>query len=271
MTSADPCEGLSASLVQRMSSERTLAVQAALITQAQKTVAMLAWQLCSEVFSFCGTYSHPFTVRLSVNHTILVSNAPTGKTGAAWQAIEQEKSRLAAALPDGWERDITTFFTLESSVLISLLAFCTACSVNGVQTREFGRTPRSKLDSVEQAVGFRLRDWWQPTAENYLGLLSKKQIAGALIDAGLTGAAADAAKMSRADAAVHAEHFLTPTEWVPDWMQPPAEKSTSDTPASLNADVSVDSDTPPRQMLPEQECRPAGAAIRRYHARVDQP
>ena len=241
----DPCDGFSAPLVERMSSERTLAVQAALIAQADKAVAMLAWQMCAEVFHYSRAYSHPFTVRLSVGHSTFVSHAPSGKTGAAWVAIEQEKTRLTALLPEGWTQDMSTFFALDGNVLMSLLAFCTACSVNGVQIRESGRTPRSKLDSVEQAVGFRLRDWWQPTAENYLGLLSKKQIAEALTDARLTGAAADVAKMSRADAAAHAEHFLASTEWVPDWMQPPAGKSTSDNPDSLNADVSVNSDTNP--------------------------
>lgn len=72
---------------------------------------------------------------------------------------------------------------------MSLMAFCTACSVDGVQTREHGHTRRSDLDGVEAALGFHLRDWWQPTADNFLGLLSKNQIVAALNDAGLTGAA----------------------------------------------------------------------------------
>ena len=37
---------------------------------------------------------------------------------------------------------------------MSLMAFCTACSVDGVQTRECGHTRRSDLDGVEAALGF---------------------------------------------------------------------------------------------------------------------
>ena len=104
---------------------------------------------------------------------------------------------------------------------MSLMAFCTACSVDGVQTREHGHTRRSDLDGVESALGFHLRDWWQPTADNFLGLLSKNQIVAALNDAGLTGAASDAEKMKKGDAASHAEQWLSWTRWVPGWMQSP--------------------------------------------------
>ena len=43
---------------------------------------------------------------------------------------------------------------LSQEVLLSLLSFCTACSLNGVQTRECGHTSRSPLDSLETAIGF---------------------------------------------------------------------------------------------------------------------
>ncbi|MBE8895842.1 hypothetical protein G9456_31090, partial [Klebsiella grimontii] len=109
----------------------------------------------------------------------------------------------------------------DGQTLMSLMAFCTACSVDGVQTREHGHTRRSDLDGVEAALGFHLRDWWQPTADNFLGLLSKNQIVAALNDAGLTGAASDAEKMKKGDAASHAEQWLSGTRWVPGWMQSP--------------------------------------------------
>jgi ParB family chromosome partitioning protein len=90
---------------------------------------------------------------------------------------------------------------------MSLLAFCAACSVDGVQTRDNGHTSRP-LDTVEAAIGFHLRDWWQPTKENYFGSLKHSRIVTSLKDAGLTGAAADAEKMKKGDAAVHAEFFM---------------------------------------------------------------
>lgn len=70
------------------------------------------------------------------------------------------EGQLTALLPEGWSRDMTTFLSLSQEVLLSLLSFCTACSLNGVQTRECGHTSRSPLDTLESAIGFHMRDWW---------------------------------------------------------------------------------------------------------------
>jgi ParB family chromosome partitioning protein len=222
-----------------MSSERTLAVQAELVRQPQKAVALMVWRLCSCVFHYCITTRHPFVMRLEVHHSSLTSEAPTGENGQAWQSLMREKARLEALLPEGWKNDFTTFFALDGQTLMSLMAFCTACSVDGVQTREHGHTRRSDLDGVEAALGFHLRDWWQPTADNFLGLLSKNQIVAALKDAGLTRAASDAEKMKKGDAASHAEQWLSGTRWVPGWMQSPD----AGTPEEVNTTPDTDEPT----------------------------
>ena len=111
---------------------------------------------------------------------------------------------------------------------MSLMAFCTACSVDGVQTRDMGHTSRSTLDTVEAAIGFHLRDWWQPTKENYFSGLKHPQIVAALNEAGLTGAAGDAEKMKKGDAAAHAEHFMQHNRWVPAWLKGPEPVAEAD-------------------------------------------
>ncbi|HAX8583076.1 TPA: ParB/RepB/Spo0J family partition protein, partial [Escherichia coli] len=195
-------EEISLPLLTKMSSERTLAVQAALMQQPDKSLALLAWTLCLNVFG-SGAYSNPAKIRLECEHYALTSDAPSGKEGAAFMAMMAEKARLAALLPDGWARDMTTFLSLSQEVLLSLLSFCTACSIHGVQTREYGHTSRSPLDSLESAIGFHMRDWWQPTKANFFGHLKKPQIIAALNEAGLSGAARDAEKMKKGDAAEH--------------------------------------------------------------------
>lgn len=232
----DAAEGISMPLLKKMSSERTLAVQAELVKQPQKAVALMAWRLCSCVFDYCTTTRHPFVLRLEVHHSGLTSEAPTGEEGQAWRYLMREKARLEALLPEGWQKDFTTFFTLDGQTLMSLMAFCAACSVDGVQTRECGHTGRSDLDGVEAALGFHLRDWWQPTADNFLGLLSKAQIVAALKEAGLTGAASDAEKMKKGDAASHAEQWLSGSRWVPGWMQSPDAAKPDDAHAAPDTD-----------------------------------
>lgn len=237
----DPAEGISVPLLTKMSSERTLAVQAALMQQPEKAVALMVWRMCTCVFSGCLTTTHPFRISLNVSHASLTENAPSGKSGVAFEVLMTEKARLKALLPEGWEKDFSTFFTLNGDVLMSLMAFCTACSVDGVQSRANGHTSRSPLDTVEAAIGFHLRDWWQPTKDNYFGSLKHTQIVDALKEAGLTGAARDAEKMKKADAAGHAEHFMQHNRWVPAWLKGPqpvaeakADEKTSDSDSTEN-------------------------------------
>ncbi|HBK8549830.1 TPA: ParB/RepB/Spo0J family partition protein [Salmonella enterica subsp. enterica serovar Heidelberg] len=213
-------EEISLPLLTKMSSERTLTVQAALMQQPDKSLALLAWTLCLNVFG-SGAYSKPAQISLECKHYSLTSDAPSGKEGAAFMAMMAEKARLAALLPEGWSRDMTTFLSLSQEVLLSLLSFCTACSIHGVQTRECGHTSRSPLDTLESAIGFHMRDWWQPTKANFFGYLKKPQIIAALNEAGLSGAARDAEKMKKGDAAEHAEFHMKDNRWVPGWMCAP--------------------------------------------------
>ncbi|HBD2970068.1 TPA: ParB/RepB/Spo0J family partition protein [Escherichia coli] len=221
-------EEISLPLLTKMSSERTLAVQAALMQQPDKSLTLLAWTLCLNVFG-SGAYSNPAKIRLECEHYALTSDAPSGKEGAAFMAMMAEKARLAALLPDGWARDMTTFLSLSQEVLLSLLSFCTACSIHGVQTREYGHTSRSPLDSLESAIGFHMRDWWQPTKANFFGHLKKPQIIDTLNDAGLSGAARDAEKMKKGDAAEHAEFHMKDNRWVPGWMCTPRPQAETET------------------------------------------
>ncbi len=116
---------------------------------------------------------------------------------------------------------------------MALMTFCVACSVDGVQTRECGHTSRSQLIELEAALGFHLRDWWHPTKAGFFADLKHAQIIDALNEAGLTGAARDAEKMKKGDAAELAEDRMRDTRWVPAWMKgPEPEKATDDATAS---------------------------------------
>lgn len=224
----EPVDEISVPLLTRMCAERTLAVQAALMQQPEKSVALLAWTLCLNVFG-SGAYNRPAQISLDCKHYSLTNTAPSGKEGMAFLTLMQEGQRLEKLLPEGWKQDFTTFFTLSTADLLALLSFCTACSLDGMQTRGTGGTTRSPLDALETALTFHLRDWWQPTKADFFTGLRKPQIIAALNEAGLTGAARDAEKMKKGDAAELAEDKMRDTRWVPVWMRAPdAEKAPSD-------------------------------------------
>lgn len=215
----DPLDAVSVPLLTRLSSERTLAVQAALLQQPQKAVALMVWKMCNSVFHTTTSVKEPFCITVSVSHYALTREAPDGENSIAFQAIQAEKERLEALLPENWRKDMTAFFSLDGKTLMELMTFCTACSIDGVQKKdEFGRKHQSPLDLLETAIHFDLRDWWKPTADNLFSHMTQPHIVQSISQAGLTGAALDAAKMKKKDAAEHAEHFLTQVRWIPEWM-----------------------------------------------------
>lgn len=216
----EPVDEISVPLLTRMCAERTLAVQAALMQQPEKSVALLAWTLCLNVFG-SGAYNRPAQISLDCKHYSLTNTAPSGKEGMAFLTLMQEGQCLEKLLPEGWKQDFTTFFTLSSADLLALLCFCTACSLDGMQTRGTGGTTRSPLNKLETALAFHLRDWWLPTKADFFAGLKKPQIIAALNEAGLTGAARDAEKMKKGDAAELAEDKMRDTRWVPVWMRAP--------------------------------------------------
>ncbi|KGE48542.1 hypothetical protein SEEB0220_08700 [Salmonella enterica subsp. enterica serovar Bareilly str. CFSAN000220] len=225
----EPVDEISVPLLTRMCAERTLSVQAALMQQPEKSLALLAWTLCLNVFS-SGAYNRPAQISLNCKHYSLTKDAPSGESGVAFVTLSQEGKRLETLLPEGWTQDFTTFFTLSAKDLTALLSFCTACSLDGMQMRGAGGTTRSPLDKLEIALAFHLRDWWQPTKADFFTGLKKPQIIAALNEAGLTGAARDAEKMKKGDAAELAEDKMRDNRWVPVWMRAPdAENDVSDT------------------------------------------
>ena len=78
-------------------------------------------------------------------------------------------------------------------------------------------------------IGFHMRDWWLPTKANFFGHLKKPQIIAALNEAGLSGAARDAEKMKKGDAAEHAEFHMKDNRWVPGWMCTPRPQAETET------------------------------------------
>ncbi|TDB45339.1 ParB/RepB/Spo0J family partition protein [Photorhabdus luminescens] len=206
-------------LLKAMSSERTLAVQAALAQQTQTAVALLAWTLCIAVFGGHSMFKNPLQVRLNTSHRGLCESAPTGENGQAYTVLMEQKEHIKALLPEGWKKDFTWLLAWPVEHIHNLMGFCVACGIDGVQNRECGRTQLSPLDGLETIMGFHLRDWWQPTKDNFFGRLSKAQICEALTQAGLTCAASDAEKMKKGDAAEFAEKYMANNRWVPRWMK----------------------------------------------------
>ncbi|WOZ79921.1 ParB/RepB/Spo0J family partition protein [Kosakonia sacchari] len=222
-------------LVKAMSAERTLAVQGALAGKPDIAVALLVWTLCREVFD--ARYDHRVSLPLDITlrqQWGLKTDAPSGENGQGYTTLRNMKRALKAELPLKWEQDFTWLLTWPADRLQALLGFCIATGISGQQGREMGYTRASRLDNLEAAMDFDLRDWWQPDAENYFGRISKDQIGDALAEAGCEDRAREALKLKKTEAALLAEKTVAETRWIPGWMKRPEPAAQQDTADARN-------------------------------------
>ncbi|HDL7635062.1 TPA: ParB/RepB/Spo0J family partition protein [Yersinia enterocolitica] len=232
---------LSAALVKSLSSERTMAVQAALAQQPDVALAIFIHDCIKSVFHPRSFTSATLRFSLYQNKSTLVNNAPTVAKSRAMQVLEDMHIAWEANFPDGWETDYQWLMGWDKASQIALLTYCVAGTLDGV-TEQMSRNNKAgeSLEPVEASLNFDIHDWWQPTKANFFGRIGKDGISDALTDAGLTGAASDSQKMKKGDAAELAEEVINKTSWMPACIQRDVvEQIQPQTETSNNIDIAA--------------------------------
>ncbi|MBU9852010.1 ParB/RepB/Spo0J family partition protein [Rahnella aceris] len=211
---------LSAALVKSLSSERTLAVQAALAAQPQMALVIFVHDCLKSTFNYHSFVASTLKVSLHAHTGNLLDNAPTANDGLAMQHLNAMHDAWQAQLPDNWHESWDWLLAWDTQQLISVMGYCLAKTLNGASERLSHKDSKAgkELEPVEAMLGFTLRDWWLPTKANFFGRISREQISDSLSQAGLDGAARDVLKMKKAEAAELAEEKITLTGWVPDCL-----------------------------------------------------
>lgn len=216
-------KGLSSALITSLSSERTLAVMAALVQNPAVALALHTHSMALKVF-FAEYSSSVLQTRLELKRHTLLNNAPTSEEGVANRELENLHSQWEARLPEDWRSDFSWLLTWDQSQVIALLTYCVGQSLDAVRCHAgMDGKVGGELVSVENALEFDLRNWWQPTKENYFGRISKEQMSEALTAIGKEAQAASVLKMKKGDAAHLAEVEIAPTRWVPECLLPADE------------------------------------------------
>lgn len=216
-------KGLSSALITSLSSERTLAVMAALVQNPSVALALHTHTMALKVFFF-GYASSVLQTRLEIKRHTLLSNAPASEEGEANRVLESLHTQWEARLPQDWQRDFSWLLAWDQAQVIALLTYCVGLSLDAVQCHaDTDGKVGGELVSVENALEFDLRNWWQPTKENYFGRISKEQMSEALTSIEKEAQAASVLKMKKGDAAHLAEVEIAQTRWVPECLLPADE------------------------------------------------
>ncbi|AUQ43879.1 ParB/RepB/Spo0J family partition protein [Yersinia ruckeri] len=213
-------KGLSAALITSLSSERTLAVMAALVQNPTVTLALHTHSMALKVFF--GQYaSSVLKTSMDIKRHTLLSNAPASEEGEANRVLENLHNLWESRLPENWQLDFLWLLTWDQSEVIALLTYCVGQSLDAARCHAgMDGKVGGELVSVENALEFNLREWWQPTKENYFGRISKEQMSEALTAIEKEAQAASVLKMKKGDAAHLAAVEIAQTSWVPECLLP---------------------------------------------------
>jgi ParB family chromosome partitioning protein len=206
-------EEFSERLMADLTSHRTAAMQAALIGNAQVALAVLAHGMASDLFGRQrGAGGNPAQVTVKGCRAGLERDATNFGESAAAKVLDAERDRWESLLPEDANDWLSWLIAQPQATVLSLLAYCTAQSVDLVQRRSRANV---QADAIANALSLDLADWWTPCADNFLSHVPKAKIIEAVTAAVGEGAAKDLPKMKKTEAVAAGAALLAGTRWLP--------------------------------------------------------
>lgn len=199
-------------LMKDMTAHRTAALQAAMVDHPRVALVALVHRFALTLF---GSYHSDSPVQISLRETsqgTLAQNASEfGETPAA-EALDRAETRWGDVLPGEPAALFRWLMTQPESTLLELLAYCTARSLD-VQTGRERKANQS--DTLADALGLDMADWWTPTPAKYLSSVSKAKMIEAVTEAAGADAAKEVGGMKKAEAVEFCAAKLEGTRWLP--------------------------------------------------------
>ena len=221
----DPSGRVSDRLLTELTAQRTLSLRAALANDPDAAFVAVLHALALR--TFYGAYAVDTCLDLEARSVPLGSHAPGLNDSAAAQALtalhEQWSRQLPAQASGLW----AFVLDLDRDSRAALFAYCASRSVNAVAL-PYDRRPAAiaHADRLADLVGLDMAaEGWAPTAENYLGRVTKAQILAALREAKGAEAATFISHLKKAEMAREAEALLAGTGWLPQPLRTPGRAS----------------------------------------------
>lgn len=205
-------------LMMSLTAHHTAAVQASLLSQPAIALAVLAHRFAMALLHH-GYLDHPVKVSLADSAHTLRTAATTLALCRAGQLLANEEQRWQERLPEDSDTWLGWFLAQPMQVSVDAIVFGTARSLNGLSGR-FDPTRTSILEPLSQALALDMADWWEPTADTYLGLVPKAKMAEAVAQACGTEAGAEVAGLKKAEAITASQTSLQGKRWLPAPLRP---------------------------------------------------
>ncbi len=256
---ADEDEGLKPlpeRLMMELTAHRTLALRDALANDPHVAFTALLHKLVVDTFARTSTPGG--CLEASVRHVFFPAQAADLKDSPSARAVDERQKAWAADMPVGDDQALWNWIdALDQASRLALLAHCVSIGVNalvekidrygGAGVSRHGLESRlAQADRLAKAVRLDMAEaGWVPTADNYLGRVTKARILEAVREAKGEQAAQLVDHLKKNDMAREAERLLEGTGWVPEPLRTPGLESPplpfkSAQEATIGADTEVD-------------------------------
>jgi len=207
-------------LMRQLTANRTAAIRASLADEPRIALCVLTFRLATQVF-FGEDYERvDDSIGVRTDLVDLTRDASDLAETIAHQQIEEQRKRWGDALPGTKSALLAWLLGRGQDEVLSLLAFCTACTVNAVRSVEH---PLPVADAIVSALKLEMADWWKPSRASYLGAVSKAKIIEAVTEGVSAGAANGMAAMNKDELVAAAEQALDGSGWLPTPLRAPAQ------------------------------------------------
>jgi len=207
----DQSPSFSAALTESLTAHKSAALSAELLQRPDIALAAVVHAFASKIV--LGGHSADSSLEIAASPQSL-RRVEGSKAFAQLEAARETWGHQVPGTHDGlW----IWCLGQEQGVLLDLLAFCAATTVNAVQVKSDKQdSDRSQhAGQLASALSLDMKAWFTPTAETYFSRIGKPQILAALREARNTPPAPAWEKLKKADLAALAERETSGTGWLP--------------------------------------------------------
>jgi ParB family transcriptional regulator, chromosome partitioning protein len=227
----DRAARLSASLIEDLTAERTAALRAVMQDNEGVALAAVAHALALPLF-----YGHAFRAESCLDLRLVSRDLRSSAEGiaqsGAMAVVTDRRTAWEQRLPDDAGDLFGWLLAEDRATVISLIAFCTAMSVDAVRGKHDRHDcPRlSHADELAGALDLNMARWWEPTKERYLGRVSKALILDAVAEAASPTAADNLASLKKSQLVTQAGERLAGKGWLPPILRSPSTVASDEAP-----------------------------------------
>jgi ParB family chromosome partitioning protein len=208
----DQSPAFSAALVESLTAHKTAALSAELLQRPDIALAAVVHTFASCVLLNTGSSD------TSLEMTAAPQSLKRVEGSKAFAQLEAARETWGNRIPGTPDSLWTWCLEQHQDVLLDLLAFCTATTINAVQVKADrpGNRRLTHAEALASSVNLDMTTWFTPTADNYFSRISKPQILNALREAKGTAPAPAWEKLKKSELAALAAREIEGRNWLPE-------------------------------------------------------